>query len=80
MCEMVRVCKPGGTILIINHFRSYRRWLAGIIDLLSPATRYLGWRTDLSAEDLLRGFPLAVERQFKTSPTSLFTVLVLRKE
>jgi phosphatidylethanolamine/phosphatidyl-N-methylethanolamine N-methyltransferase len=79
MREMVRVCKPNGRILIINHFRSPRPWLARTIDTLSPLTRYLGWRTNLSGSDLLRGLPLRIVRQFKTSPTSLFTVLEMAK-
>lgn len=79
MREMVRVCKSGGTVAIINHFRSNRPWLATLIDRLDPITRKLGWRTTLRASDLLSGIPLEVQRQFKTSKTSLFTVLIATK-
>ena len=79
MKEMSRVCKPGGTLVIINHFRSDRRWLAAMIDRLDPVTRKLGWRTTLHWADLFSDVPLRMERRFKTSETSLFTVLIARK-
>jgi phosphatidylethanolamine/phosphatidyl-N-methylethanolamine N-methyltransferase len=79
MKEMVRVCKPSGTVVIINHFRSDRRWLAPLVDRLDPITRKLGWRTTLRCEELFDDITLRVERQFKTSGTSLFTVVIARK-
>jgi phosphatidylethanolamine/phosphatidyl-N-methylethanolamine N-methyltransferase len=75
MNEMVRVAKPGGTLLIVNHFRSPRPWIAGGVDLLNPLTRHLGWRTDLRLEDLFDGQPVEVEARYKTSFNSLFTIV-----
>jgi short subunit dehydrogenase-like uncharacterized protein len=36
---------------------------------------HLGWRTDLDLEEIVADLPLKVERRYKTSPTSLFTIL-----
>ena len=77
--EILRVSKPGGTIVIINHFRSERRWLARFIDLFDPVTRRLGWRTTVQVSDLVDRAPLSVEHRFKMSARSLFTVLVATK-
>jgi phosphatidylethanolamine/phosphatidyl-N-methylethanolamine N-methyltransferase len=79
MKEMVRVCRPGGTLVIINHFRSPRRWLAKVVDKLDPVTRRLGWRTTLQCADLFASMPLRIDRRFKTSKSSLFTVVIARK-
>jgi phosphatidylethanolamine/phosphatidyl-N-methylethanolamine N-methyltransferase len=79
MKEICRVCKPGGKVVIINHFRSPRRWLATVVDRLDPITRKLGWRTTLQSSEIFQGMPLKVERLFKTAPTSLFTVAIASK-
>ncbi|MBY0274808.1 methyltransferase domain-containing protein [Candidatus Binatia bacterium] len=79
MREMVRVCRPGGTIVIINHFRSERPVIASVVDRLDPVTRKLGWRTTLRMSELLDSVSLELVRRYKTSPQSLFTVMIARK-
>lgn len=76
--EMLRVVRPGGTIAIINHFRSPRPVIARLVDQLDPVTRKLGWSTRLAVEDLLQDTSLELEQRYKTSETSLFTILVGR--
>ncbi len=74
--EMLRVSKSHGTVVIINHFRSERKWLAPFVDLFDPVTRRLGWRTTIRLSEVVDGAPLRVRRRFKTSARSLFTVVV----
>jgi len=80
MDEARRVCRPGGKLVIINHFRSPRRWLRSLVDLVDPVTRHLGWRTTLGIDELLNDTAVEIEQQYKTNPRSLFTVLVARNE
>jgi ubiquinone/menaquinone biosynthesis C-methylase UbiE len=77
IAEAQRVCRPGGVIAVINHFRSPRPWLARITNGLDPITRWLGWTT-MQQVDIFRKGALHVERQWKTSPRSLFTIVVAR--
>ena len=45
--EMHRVCRPGGRIVILNHFRSKARFGAWLERLIAPFTLYLGFKSDL---------------------------------
>jgi len=45
--EMRRVCRPGGRIVILNHFRSKARFGAWLERIIAPFTLYLGFKSDL---------------------------------
>ena len=51
--EMRRVCRPGGRIVILNHFRSKSRIGAWLERMISPFTRYLGFKSDLDLQAFL---------------------------
>lgn len=82
MQEVHRVCRPGGKIVIINHFRTTKPVLGPLVDALDPLTRHLGWSASLRLSQAFAGVPVVIEKQFKTSPFSLFTVVLAhnRKE
>lgn len=77
LAEARRVARPGGVITIINHFRSQKRAVARLQRTIDPITRRLGWTT-LRLPDVLDRRALHVEREWKTSPRSLFTIVVAR--
>lgn len=45
--EMCRVCRPGGRIVILNHFRSRNAVMAWIERMISPFTVHIGFKSDL---------------------------------
>src|SRR5947208_246398 len=45
--EMRRVCRPGGRIVILNHFRSKNRFGAWLERIISPLTVHIGFKSDL---------------------------------
>src|SRR3954466_4121365 len=63
--EMVRVCRPGGKIVILNHFRSKSRIGASLERMISPVTRYIGfkWDRDLPAFLVRAGLkPVSIDK------------------
>jgi phosphatidylethanolamine/phosphatidyl-N-methylethanolamine N-methyltransferase len=52
--EMRRVVKPGGAIVLLNHFRSQKPVIGRLEDLLAPVCTRLGWKSNLALEPLLR--------------------------
>lgn len=77
LAEARRVARPGGVITIINHFRSPKPAVARLQRTIDPITRRLGWTT-LRLPDVLDRRALHVEREWKTSRRSLFTIVVAR--
>ena len=78
--EAKRVCKPGGRIVIVNHFTSEFPLVGSLTQALDPLTRWLGWRTDLKLKPFIETAHLSVEKAYKLSKTSLYTVLLGRKD
>ena len=75
MSEIVRVCKPGGRVLMINHFRSDNPLIAKVVNSAGNITKHLGWRTDVGLDEVLSELPLRLDHRYKPSPMSLFTVM-----
>jgi phosphatidylethanolamine/phosphatidyl-N-methylethanolamine N-methyltransferase len=59
--EMRRVTKPGGTIVILNHFRSENPVMRRVEDALAPVCAHLGWKTNLKLTPLLQTVGLTPE-------------------
>ena len=80
IAEANRVCKPNGKIAIVNHFTSDVPVLGSLTRAVDPLTRWLGWRTDLQLKPFIAATGLVVEKVYKISQTSLYTVVLARKE
>lgn len=59
--EMRRVVKPGGVIVILNHFRSDHRLFGRAEDLVAPVCTRLGWKSNLAMRPLLQQVGLTPE-------------------
>jgi phosphatidylethanolamine/phosphatidyl-N-methylethanolamine N-methyltransferase len=59
--EMRRVVKPGGTLVLLNHFRSDRRVIRLAEDLVAPVCTRLGWKSNLAMKPLLAQVGLTPE-------------------
>jgi len=73
--EMLRVCKPGGKIVFLNHFTNGNRLVSGIERTLSPLCKKIGFRTDLDIHSLLKDVPLMITRIQKVKPLNYWALV-----
>lgn len=72
-----RLLKPGGRIVVLNHFRSQNRVIAWFERVLNPLFVFIGWRSDLALDDALRGVDLRIDRVFSLRRIDLWKIVVL---
>lgn len=68
--EIRRVCRKGGTILILNHFSGSRRWRL-VEQALRAAAQSIGFRADLSFEEQILGRDWRVRSVTAVNPGGL---------
>jgi phosphatidylethanolamine/phosphatidyl-N-methylethanolamine N-methyltransferase len=77
--EMARVCKPGGEVLIVNHFARD----TGMLSLLESATarfsNLLGWHSDFPIDRVLCDSRLTITERQTYPPFGMFTFLKMTK-
>jgi len=78
--ETRRVTRPGGQIVIINHFRSSNRLFGLLEKWLCPLCQYLGWRSDLCLQELIEKTGLKVDFRYKLDQLDLFQIVFITNE
>ena len=61
LSQMRRVVKPGGNLVLLNHFRSHKPVIGRLEDLVAPVCTRLGWKSNLLLEPLLEQVGLTPE-------------------
>ncbi|UWR63986.1 class I SAM-dependent methyltransferase [Phaeobacter inhibens] len=79
MGEIARVLKPGGKVVITNHFLREQGVLAFIERVSAPFANVLGWHSDFELDTILGEDHLSVEHHQPLPPFGLMTFLVLSK-
>jgi phosphatidylethanolamine/phosphatidyl-N-methylethanolamine N-methyltransferase len=80
MAEMIRVSRPGGRMVLLNHFVQDSPILAAVERLVSPVCVKFGFRSDLSVDQVINGWPLIKERNDKLKPMGFWRVVELTND
>jgi phosphatidylethanolamine/phosphatidyl-N-methylethanolamine N-methyltransferase len=79
MAEIARVCKPGGTVLVVNHFASRARPLRLAERALTPISKWIGFRLDVPRE-IVTGTPrLEVLAERRVNLFGLWRLIEMRR-
>ncbi|QKP78727.1 class I SAM-dependent methyltransferase [Methyloligella sp. GL2] len=80
MAELERVCKPGGEVILVNHF-SQEEGLRGLIERrMAPMAELIGWHPVFPVENVLVRDDLRLTERVSLRPMGLFTMLRFVKE
>lgn len=77
--EMARLCRPGGSILIANHFAGRAEGWTFAERLAAPLANLLGWHSDFAIERVLGHPSLHLEEARQVRPFGLMTFLRFRR-
>jgi phosphatidylethanolamine/phosphatidyl-N-methylethanolamine N-methyltransferase len=78
--EMHRVCRVGGHIVLLNHFRSTGPILSRLEQLISPLTVRVGFRADLDLSALLSQAGLQAISIRKVNVPKIWSLVTCRKQ
>lgn len=79
LAEMARVCRPGGAILIANHFAGKSGGWALVERLAAPLSNLLGWHSDFEQARVMGDARLRLEEEVQVPPFGLMTFLRFRR-
>jgi len=79
LAEMGRVCRPGGRIVIVNHFLSRNPLKAALEKLLTPLSVHVGFRLDTPLASVLGEPALKLEMSKRVNLFGNWTLLRQRK-
>jgi len=79
MAEIVRVCRPGGTVIVVNHFQSAFPPIALIEHLLTSVSTWIGFRMDLPVAAVTGTPGLTLVRKKRVNLLGLWRLLEFRR-
>jgi phosphatidylethanolamine/phosphatidyl-N-methylethanolamine N-methyltransferase len=78
--EMYRVCRPGGRVVILNHFKSANPLMSKIETAISPMTVHIGFTADLDLPEFLKQADLTPVSIEKVNVPKIWTLITVVKD
>ena len=78
--EMYRVCRPGGRVVILNHFKSANPLMSKIETAISPMTVHIGFTADLDLPGFLKQAELTPVSIEKVNVPKIWTLITVVKD
>jgi phosphatidylethanolamine/phosphatidyl-N-methylethanolamine N-methyltransferase len=79
MSELARVCRPGGEVLLINHFSTEDGMRGWVERRIAPFADKLGWRPVFDVRRVMGCRDLELIERRRLRPLGLFTIMRFRK-
>ena len=80
MGEIERVLKPGGQVIIVNHFADGGGMLGALERVLKPFADRIGWHSDFSHAQVLGAASLSLAHERRLPPLGIMSLMVLKKD
>ena len=79
MSEFARVCRPGGEVVIVSHFKSEKGLYQHVEALMAPHGRKLGWHPAMPVEHIMSDPRLSLVESRRFKPFGLFSMLRFKR-
>lgn len=75
MQEVKRVCRKGGQVVIVNHFKSKNKLLETVEKIINPVCKKIGWRSDLCLNEFIDRSGLNVKEKYMLKRLDFWHIL-----
>ncbi|MEK6790480.1 MAG: class I SAM-dependent methyltransferase [Deltaproteobacteria bacterium] len=80
MEEVQRVCKKGGQVVIVNHFKSRNKVIEAVEKIINPVCKKIGWRSDMCLNEFIDRSGLHVKKKYMLKKLDFWHILFATNE
>ncbi|MBI5643660.1 MAG: methyltransferase domain-containing protein [Deltaproteobacteria bacterium] len=80
MSEVRRVCRKGGQVVIVNHFKSKNKVIETVEKIINPVCKKIGWRSDLCLNEFIDKSGLNVKEKYMLKKLDFWHIVFATNE